>query len=461
MRLLVLLPLLAAVAGAETAAELYQAHCAACHGANLEGAQYTPLRKERWIYTTEPGAMARVILNGVPGTDMAPFGSLLSRDDAASLVEYILDSQDAPPDAARELPETIETADYRLRAETLVEEGFRSSPWSLEFLDERRALITERRGGLRLMVDGELHPVPIGRVPATTQYSDSGMYDLALDPDFETNGWIYLAYVHALGDPASRDAPAMTRVIRGRLRDHQWVDQETIFQVPDELHFARGTRWGSRLVFDREGRLYFSIGDIGRNDEVQRLDRPGGKVYRIEPDGSIPDDNPFIDEPGALAAIFTVGNRNVQGIDQHPQAGALWAVEHGPAGGDELNRLEAGRNYGWPVITYGINYDGSIVSELTHKKGMEQPVKYWTPSPGLGPLVFYTGAMFPKWRNQALVGAMAFEEIKRLELGENEVLEEEVFFKGYGRVRDLKVGPDGAIYALTNNPHRVVRLSAR
>lgn len=459
MRVLVLALLLSAAAHAETAAELYKMHCSGCHGVNLEGAQYTALRKDAWITSRNAGSMARVILFGIPGTDMAPFARVLSNDEARSIANFILESQDAEPTETREPPATLATEEYEIRVETLVDEGFTSEPWSIEFLDDRRALITQRRGGLRLMVDGELHPVPIGRIPATTQYSDSGLYDLALDPDFASNGWIYLAYVHALGDPTSRDAPAMTRVIRGRLKDHQFVDQETIFQLPDELHFARGTRWGSRMVFDREGRLYFSIGDIGRNDDVQQLDLPAGKVYRINPDGSIPDDNPYRSTPGALPALFTYGNRNVQGIDQDPATGDIWATEHGPAGGDELNVLESGRNYGWPAITYGLNYDGSIVSDYTHKPGMEQPVKYWTPSPGLGPLQVYTGEMFPKWKNQLLIGAMVFEEIKRLELDGREVVHEERFLKGYGRVRDLKVGPDGAIYLLLNNPNKVVRLS--
>jgi glucose/arabinose dehydrogenase len=287
------------------------------------------------------------------------------------------------------------------------------------------------------------------------------MMDVAPHPNYAQNGWVYIGYVHALGDPTTRETPAMTRIIRGRVEGHRWVEQETVFAVPDDLHFARGTRWGCRFFFDKDGYLYFSIGDIGRNDEVQQPSKPGGKVYRIMPDGSIPKDNPYVGEPGALEAIFTIGNRNVQGIGQHPVTGALWAVEHGPMGGDELNILEKGKNYGWPVITYGLNYDGSIVSDLTEKNGMEQPIKYWKPSPGIGPLLFYTGNLFPKWNNQVLVGAMAFEEIKRLELGAHSVEKEEVIMKGYGRVRDLKVGPEGAIYVVLNNPNQILRLTPR
>lgn len=466
MKILVLAALASAATYAQSTpgdpldpASTYETHCAGCHGAAMEGAQYTALKKERWIYAADERGIERIVTYGIAGTDMAAFKSLLSSQEIKAVVGYVLDQQDLSPEEVRTLPETIQTKDYLLKVAALVSEGFRSSPWGIEFIDERRALITERRGGVRLMVDGELHPAPIGGLPTPTQYGDSGMYDIAIDPEYETTGWVYIAYVHALGDPSNRDVPAMTRVIRGRIREHQWVDQETIFQLPDDLHFARGSRWGSRLLFDQRGRLYFTIGDIGRNDEVQQLGKPGGKAYRILTDGGIPVDNPYAGRDDAIEAIFSIGNRNIQGLDQHPETGEIWAMEHGPMGGDELNILKAGANYGWPEVTYGLDYDGTIVSDLTHKDGMEQPVKYWTPSPGVSALVFYTGDLFPKWKNQALVGAMRFEEIKLLKLGASQVEEEEIFLKGYGRVRDITIGPDGAIYALLNNPHKVVRLA--
>ena len=308
------------------------------------------------------------------------------------------------------------------------------------------------------MIDGKLNPVPITGIPETIQYGTGGMLDLALDPDYESNGCVYIGYVHPLGDGPSRERPAMTRIIRGRVQDDRWVDQETLFRVSDEQHFADSGRCGCRLLFDKDGYLYFTIGDIRRNDDVQPLSTPSGKVYRILPDGSIPPDNPYVGQPGALEA-YTTGNRNVQGIDQHPVTGAIWATEHGPMGGDELNILRLGRNYGWPVITYGLDYDGTPVSLLTQKEGMEQPIKYWKPSPGISALEFYTGDMFPKWKNQAFAGALVFQEIKRLKLGNDQVEEEEILLKGYGRVRDLKTGPDGAIYVLLNRPDVLLRLT--
>jgi glucose/arabinose dehydrogenase len=270
---------------------------------------------------------------------------------------------------------------------------------------------------------------------------------------------VYIGYVHPLGDGSTKETPAMTRIIRGRVKGHRWIDQEVVFRVADELHFAQGTRWGCRLFFDKHDYLYFSIGDIGRNDEVQLISKPGGKLYRVFPDGSIPPDNPFVGQPRAIEAIYTIGNRNLQGIDQHPVSGQLWATEHGPMGGDELNIIEKGRNYGWPIISYGLNYNGTSVTTMTQMNGLEQPIKYWTPSPALCPLEFYTGDLFPKWKNNAFIGALAFEEIKRLVIEGTEVKSEEVFFKGFGRVRDIQTGPEGALYAVLNNPDAVVRLT--
>lgn len=451
-------PLPGQISSAE-AEDLYQLHCAACHGKNMEGAQYSPLIKDTWIYAIDRKRMFNTIMYGITGTDMIAWSTVLSKGQINGLADYILDKQDTVSVSEASIPESVETEHYSLKVETLVSEGFRSSPWSIQFVDDRRALLTERRGGLRWMVDGELDPQPIEGIPATTQYGDSGMLGMVLDPNYDENGWVYIGYVHPLGDGSTKDTPAMTRVIRGRVDGHRWVDQEDVFRLPEDLHFARGTRWGCRLFFDKDGYLFFSIGDIGRNDEVQLISKPGGKLYRIHPDGSIPQDNPYVGWRNAIEAIYTIGNRNLQGIDQHPVTGQIWATEHGPMGGDELNIIEKGNNYGWPLISYGINYDGSSVTDMTHLQGMEQPVKYWTPSPALSDLEFYTGDLFPKWKNQALVGALAFEEIKRLVLDADKVVSEEVLFKGIGRIRDMHTATDGSIYVIINNPHAVVRLT--
>lgn len=425
----------------------------------MEGGQYSALRKHEWMYGGDRDSMLTTVRYGIVGTGMAAWGSVLPGPQVEALVDYVVESRNTLPKELPAKPTTLELEDYTVNIETVIADGFRSAPWGIEFVDDRRALITEQRGGIRWLVDGQLDPEPITGTPETIQYGTGGMLDLALDPDYANNGWIYMGYVHPLGEGPTEERPSMTRIIRGRVKDHKWVDQELLFKVDDDLYQINKGRWGCRLLFDDAGYLYFTIGDVRINDAVQQLDKPQGKSYRIHSDGSIPKDNPYVGTPGALEAIYTVGNRNIQGIDQHPVTGMIWGSEHGPMGGDELNTLELGKNYGWPVITYGLDYDGSIMSELTHKEGMEQPAKYWKPSPGLSALEFYTGDMFPKWKNQAFLGALVFQEIKRLELGENSVEKEEVFLKGYGRVRDIKTGPEGAIYVILNEPHQVLRLA--
>jgi glucose/arabinose dehydrogenase len=204
--------------------------------------------------------------------------------------------------------------------------------------------------------------------------------------------------------------------------------------------------------------LKFNIGDMGRAMDSQDLSRPTGKVFRLHPDGSVPKDNPFVKVPQVLPAIFTRGNRNVQGLAQHPVTGQIWATEHGPRGGDELNNLKKGANYGWPVITYGVNYDGKIVSDKDHQEGMEQPVIQWTPSIAVCPAEFCISPLFPKWKNNLMVGALAYEELQRLTLAKDKVTAREMIFKGFGRVRDIKTGPDGALYVLLNKPDMVLRI---
>jgi glucose/arabinose dehydrogenase len=250
----------------------------------------------------------------------------------------------------------------------------------------------------------------------------------------------------------------MTKVIRGRLREGKLVDQETLFEAPRALYRKGQVHFGSRFVFDGKGHLFFSIGERGQKDDAQDLSRPNGKVHRIHDDGRVPADNPFAKQAGAMPTIWSYGHRNPQGLAQHPETGALYDAEHGPRGGDELNLVLAGRNYGWPVITYGMNYDGSPITDLTAKEGMEQPVVYWVPSIAVCAIDFYTGDRFPRWRNHLLLSSLAAEELRRLVVEGDRVTKQEVLFKGIGRVRDVVSGPDGHVYVAFNGPDRVARL---
>jgi len=444
---------------AQSGEVIYSMYCAGCHGAQLQGNTAAKLIKTEWKYGRGRDAIFRNIKFGIPSTEMIKWGGALKDEDIRALADFIVAAQEIPPNADRPIPESLTTKDYTLKVEKLVTADIHT-PWGIEFVDAHRALITERIGAIRWMVDGKLDPQPIQGLPKTyAQQATGGYMDLALDPSFSKNGWVYFAFSHTRGSPADKSAEGMTKVVRGRISGHQWTDEQTLFEVPDSLTLSGGNRWGGRLMFDTDGYLYFSIGDMARANDSQNPGKPSGKVFRIHADGSIPKDNPFVGKPGALAALYSIGNRNVQGIAQHPATGEIWATEHGPMGGDELNVLKKGANYGWPLITYGIDYSGEIVSNDTARAGMEQPVVVWTPSIAVCPAEFVTGDLFPRWKNNLLVGALAFEEIRRLVIVNNKVMEQEMILKGVGRVRDLKIGPDGALYVLLNNPDMVLRIS--
>jgi glucose/arabinose dehydrogenase len=353
------------------------------------------------------------------------------------------------------LPDQLETLDYTLNVDVLAE-GL-ENPWAIDFIDTQTALVTEQSGDVHMIESGRLRAEPVAGLPEALYAGQGGMLDVAVDPDYQDNGWIYLAYSHALGEGDNR--PAMTRVVRGHIRNNAWTDQQVLFEAPHDTYRTSRHHYGSRIVFDAEGRLYFSIGDRGAQSQAQDLSRPNGKVHRIHRDGSIPSDNPFVGRDDALPSVFSYGHRNPQGLAIHPETDALWGVEHGPRGGDELNRIVAGRNYGWPVITYGINYDGTIITEERAREGMEQPVLYWRPSIAVSGLDVYDGQAFPYWRNHLLVGALRDQEVRLLSLAGNHVQHQEVILKNAGRVREAVTGPDGAIYVVVNAPGAILRLS--
>lgn len=437
---------------------IYKTYCAGCHGNQMQGNTAGKLIKTDWQYGRSKGAIVRNIRFGITNTEMIAWGAVLSSEEIGAVADYIIASQEVAPNAARPVPAQLTTRDYILKVEQLITTGL-NTPWGIEFADARRALISERTGGLRWMVDGELDPLPVKGLPETySQNTTGGFMDIALDPQYSGNGWVYLAFSQTDGDPAAKGVRGMTKVVRGKIRDHQWTDEETLFEVPDSLKIPGGNRWGCRFLFDEAGYLYFTIGDMARAMDSQDPGKPSGKTFRIHPDGSIPEDNPFAGRKGALGAIFTIGNRNVQGMAVDPSTGRIWAAEHGPMGGDELNILKKGANYGWPLVTYGVDYSGDTVSDQTTMEGTEPPVLQWTPSIAVCPAEFVTGHRFSRWQNDLLIGALAFEEIRRLVIENDSVAEQELILKGVGRVRDLKIGPDGLLYVLLNSPDMVLRI---
>ncbi len=442
-----------------TAMELYTTYCAGCHGNNMAGGSGGSLLKETWTYGRTRSLIFRNIKFGIEGTDMAGFENILDDGQIGNLVDYLWQAQNETPGNVVEIPEVIETSQYQIQVQQIIADGL-EVPWAIEFISDRRALISERKGQLRWLIGGKLDAEPITGTPIPhTGSTTGGFMDIALDPNYLNNGWVYLAYSHSQGNYDDELAPATTRVIRGKIEDHQWVDQQNIFLAADSLWVTEGNRWGSRLLFDDREHLYFSIGDMARAADSQDPAKVSGKIYRIKADGTIPADNPFVRTPGALGAVYSLGNRNVQGFSIHPETREVWFSEHGPMGGDELNILKPNANYGWPVITYGRDYSGEIVSNITHREGMEQPVVQWTPSIGVCPVEFIQGNRFAAWKNNLLVGALALEELQRLVIKDGEVIAREMLLKGVGRVRDIKMAPDGSIYLVLNNPDVLLRLT--
>lgn len=323
-------------------------------------------------------------------------------------------------------------------------------PWAVAFLPDGRMLITERDGRLRIAKDGKLEPQPVAGLPQVTPHGQGGLMDVALHPEHARNGLVYWSF-SARGPDGTG-----TEVARGRLAGNRMDNVEVIFRQSPKGQTGR--HFGSRLVFDRAGYLYITLGDRGEQNRAQKPDDHAGSVIRLHDDGRVPADNPFAGRPGWKPEKFTLGNRNMQGAALHPATGLLWTHEHGPQGGDEINVIRPGVNYGWPAITYGVNYGiGTKIGEGTHKAGMAQPMHRWTPSIAPSGMAFYAGERFPRWKGDLFVGALRDRMLVRLKLEGEKVLREERLLQGVlGRIRDVRAAPDGYLYLLTDESDGVL-----
>jgi glucose/arabinose dehydrogenase len=343
----------------------------------------------------------------------------------------------------------ISTQEHSFRVVKLVE-GL-EHPWSLAFLPDGRLLVTERPGRLRIVRrDGKLEAQPVSGLPEIAEYGQGGLLDVVLHPRYRENGLVYFSFA------ARGKGGVSTEVGRGRLSGNRLENVQVIFGQQPKTE--AGQHFGSRLVFDRAGFLYITLGDRGDRERAQKRDDHAGSVIRLHDDGRVPDDNPFIGKPGWKPEKYTLGNRNMQGAALHPETGVLWTHEHGPQGGDEVNVIRSGINYGWPVITYGREYvTGFKIGEGTHQAGMAQPVHYWVPSIAPSGMAFYTGDKFPRWRGNLFVGALRDQLLVRLRLDEERVVSEERILQGVlGRIRDVRSGPDGYLYLLTDSDDGVL-----
>ncbi|CAM3136068.1 PQQ-dependent sugar dehydrogenase [Rariglobus hedericola] len=444
---------------ARDARKIYAEFCASCHGANMEGGSAPSLVSGQWRYGGDDAALSTSIRNGRPQNGMPGFGATVSEKEIRGLVVFI--NEQAGQASSRRTPAPSPSADtvatgklHSFRVETVVS-GLRE-PYAIAFQPDGLVLITEKRGTLRVVEKGVLRPEPVSGLPAVDSGGQGGLFDVVLHPDFARNGWIYLAFSDQLKTEPNRGA-VMTTLIRGRLKGNTWTDQQIIFRAPEETFRHGGNHFGGRLAFDKNNFLFFSIGERGNQVDAQNLTLPNGKIHRLHDDGRVPVDNPFLKTPGAIPSIWSYGHRNPQGLRFHPVTGELWEHEHGPRGGDELNIIQRGLNYGWPLATFGMNYNGTPITDVTARPDIQPPITYWLPSIAPCGLAIYTGDRFPKWKNQLFVSSLAAQELRRLEVKDGKVIDQEIIFKGLGRLRDVANGPDGLLYVLLQD--RVARLA--
>ncbi|MEO6235848.1 MAG: PQQ-dependent sugar dehydrogenase [Vicinamibacterales bacterium] len=451
-------------------AALYTTTCAPCHGIDLTPGSPAPtLFSERLLASNDDDTFAAKIKNGVPNTAMQPFKSTLDDQQIWQLVAFIrtqaANLKDKPvfvPDPSNQI---IKSEKQTFRIE-VVAPGL-ETPWGLAFLPDGRLLVTERTGHLRIIDKGKLLPDPVQGTPKVWERQDAGMLDVAVHPQYAQNGWIYLAYTEVVPgyvapppappapDPAAGrgrggppSPPSMTVWVRGKIdRNNRWVEEQVIYRAPAELYTPSGSHYGTRFLFDKAGHLFYSIGERGDITNAQDLSKPLGKIHRVNDDGSIPKDNPFVNTPNALPSIWSYGHRNPQGLTWDAN-GLLWESEHGPNGGDEINIIEKGKNYGWGVISMGIQ---NGITERSHE-GMEQPIAYYTPTIGPSGIGFYFGSKYPAWKNNLFVAALAGQQLRRLEINGRTIVHQEPVFQQFGRVRAVTTGPDGLLYVLLQNP---------
>lgn len=438
----------------------YETYCASCHGNDPAGGRARTLFDREWLSARSDEAMMETLSQGVEAAGMPSFDGVLTDSEMVQLLAFIRneasDFAGNPVFVPSPDGHVIESGQQSLRIDVLAS-GL-DVPWGLAHLPDGRILVTERSGGLRVIENGQLLSAPVSGTPEVHVGQDAGLFDVALHPDYEQNGWVYLSYAEALpghvepeqaDDSSPSRPPSMTVIVRGRVSENnEWTEMEELYRAPPELYTTNGSHYGSRFAFDDDGHLYYTIGDRGDMATAQELDSPLGKIHRVNDDGSVPDDNPFVDTPGAIPTIWSYGHRNPQGLSFDPATGLLWESEHGPTGGDEINIIEAGKNYGWGVISMGLQRG---ITEHS-APGMEQPVVYYTPTLAPSGITFYAGDLYPEWNGSLFVAGLAGQQLRRLEIEGREVVGQEVLFDQFGRTRTASVGPDGLLYVLLQNP---------
>jgi glucose/arabinose dehydrogenase len=444
---------------------LYSDTCAKCHGENAEGGgggTKSLLTVDKFDQKWDRPFFDST-RNGVPDAGMEAYGVTMADEDIWALIVHIRELQNkalraetAPkPDAG-----IYTTQYYKYKVETVLPESRdRKTPWSLDWLPDGKMLVNFRPGMMCVVEDGKV-VANVDGLPESTELGQGGLMEVAVHPDYAKNGWVYIS----IADPKNGDRRnAFTKVVRGKLKFEgskvTWTDQETIFKMPEDNYTGSQPHFGGKIVFDRKGHVFISTGERGNGPLAQRLDKPNGKIWRLNEDGTIPKDNPFVNTPNALPGIWSYGHRNPQGLTMDDN-GEIWDTEHAPRGGDEFNHIVKGSNYGWPIITYGINYNDSPleVPWPTADQKLKMPVLRWLPSCATSGLKVAKGKAFPAWKGDLIAGGLAGKNIDRIRVKGEKVVERETLLWNIGRVRDLNFGPDGFLYVALNEPDRIVRL---
>jgi glucose/arabinose dehydrogenase len=448
--------------------DIYAANCSGCHGTDLGGGRAPSLFNEKLLSTLSDDSIQKIVETGIADAGMPSFKGVLDTEKIHQTIAFLrlqAGTMKAQPPFTPPSPagQVIKSQKQTFKVE-VVASGL-ETPWGELFLPDGRMLVTERAGRLRIIQNGKLQAEPVKNTPKVWERQDSGMLDIVLHPDYKKNGWIYMSYTDsdpswvapppppppAPGQPAARPVspPSMTVLIRGRINaKNEWVDTQEIFRAPYSLYTPSGAHYGMRMVFDKQGYLYFSLGERGDQTNAQKLTVPLGKIHRVKDDGSIPADNPFVNTPGAVKSIWTCGHRNPEGLAFDPVTGQLWESEHGPTGGDEINVIVKGHNYGWGVASMGVQ--PGITKQ--HEAGMDDPVAYYTPTLAPSGINFYAGSKYPGWKNSLFVSMLAGQQLRRLEVSGGKVTAQEVVFNQFGRTRQVITGPDGLLYVLIQNP---------
>jgi glucose/arabinose dehydrogenase len=459
------------------AAMLYTEQCSGCHGTDLSGGRAPSLFDETWVHGNDDETIARNIQNGFPQAGMVPYKDTLSDQQIWQLVAYLRTAGATMKGRPTYVPDpdgqVIKSEKQTFQMEILARDI--ETPWGLAFLPDGRLLVTERPGRIKIIEKGK-PPVPVTGLPKVWEKQDGGMLDIEVHPQYSKTGWIYLSYSEIVpgytpppppdpnapppppppagqfggrGRGGPPDPPTATVIVRGKINaKNEWTDQQVLFRAKPEYYTVSNAHYGSRFIFDRQGHLFYTLGEKNNMPRSQDLTDPLGKIHRVNDDGSVPKDNPFAGKADALPTIWSYGHRNPQGLAWDPVTGKLWESEHGPQGGDEVNVIEPGKNYGWGVISMGIQPGITKRSE----PGMEQPIVYYTPTIAPSGIAFYTGIKYPGWKNNLFVSGLGGQQLRRLEITGTSVTKQEVVFNQFGRVHDVVQGPDELLYITLQLP---------